>query len=171
MFFDKFKSKKKEKSLPQKEEIAAVENNTFGKVRNFGNWYSLETHDFKLWGEVNKVRLWAVANDETEPITPKQEQACQHFFKNISEEQKTIEQTVSEFFHIDDTSVLKNSVFANGIYFSRDGKCGVDMSVELDEEYIASCGIAPDESFGIALFPEVKFFTSGEDFMDFYCGY
>lgn len=171
MLFSNFKGKKKENSISKKEDRVAIENNIFGKVRNFGNWYSIKTYDFLLWGEINKVRLWAVAKDETEAITSEQEQACQCFFKNILEEQRLIEKMVSDFFNIDDISILKNSIFANGIYFSRDGKCGVDMSVELEDEYIASCGIGPDESFGISLFPEVHFFTSSEDFMDFYCGY
>lgn len=171
MFFYNSKSEKRSHSLPQKEDKVAVENNIFGKVRNFGNWYSIETHDFLLWEKTNKVRLWAAAKDETEAITFEQEQACQYFFKNILEEQELVEKMVSNFFHIDDPNILKNSIFANGVYFSRDGKCGIDMSTELNEEYIASCGIGPDESFGISLFPEVHFFTSGEDFMDFYCEY
>ena len=67
-----------------------------------------------------------------------------------------------------DEEELSEALKVNGVFFSKDGKIGIDCSVDLDMGYLEECGIGPDENFGIAVAPGVRLLPSSEEFLDYF---
>lgn len=160
MFFNK----KKNNSI----EVLTVNNPVFGKVRNFGNWYTVDTLNFILWNKSFPVRLRMVANGEQDPITLQQEEPGTLFKKNIVRFKEQIEQSIQELF--DDLSIdeLEASITIQGFYFAKDGRIGVALSADFDNGYLEEHEIGPDNNFGFSIYPQCTMLPSNEEFLDFF---
>ena len=158
-----FKRKKTQSNEP-----VSIENTVFGKMRNFGNWFTVDSFDVVLWKQIYSVRMRTVAKGVHDPVTVQQEKACLEFKKNLEMYQSQIEEAVSNLFDIHDEETLKEHIQVCGVYFSKDGKFGVAMSTTFDNDFLEECGIGPDENFGIALYPELFILTSNESFLEYY---
>lgn len=160
MFFNK---KKKDVIEP-----LTVTNPVFGKFRNFGNWFTVEPINFVLWNKSFTVKLRMVANDEQDPITNQQEESGLLFKANTVKFKRQIEQSIQELF--DDLSIdeLEASVIIQGFYFAKDGRIGVALSADLDNDYLEEHKICPDNNFGLSIYPQYTLLPSNEEFLDFF---
>lgn len=157
---------KRKKDTPK--EPVTIDNPVFGKMRNAGNWSTVDCLDFTLWGKKYSIRMSTVAWDENETVTSEQEDACREFLRNLETYQKYVEDIVMNLFHITDEEILRDVIQVEEVYFSRDGRYGLAMSTSLENDYLEECGIGPDENFGIALWPDRFVISSSEEFLVFY---
>ena len=160
MFFNK---KKKDVIVP-----LTVNNPVFGKVRNFGNWFTVEPIQFSLWNKSFTVKLRMVANGEQDQITNQQEESGLLFQENTVKFKSQIEQNIQELF--DDLSIdeLEASIIIQGFYFAKDGRIGVALSADLDNDYLEEHEIGPDNNFGFSIYPKYALLPSNEEFLDFF---
>lgn len=159
-----FKRKKKTPKEP-----LTIDNPAFGKIQYFGTWYTVDCFDLTLWGKKYPIRMNAFAEDENDPVTSEQEDACREFLKNLETYQKYVEEMIINTFHITDEEILRDVMEPESVWFSRDGRYGLAMSTSLENDYLEECGIGPDENFGIALCPERFVLSSSEEFLALLC--
>ena len=160
--FDAFKKEKKSSDKP-----LPIMNPVFGEVLNFKNWYSREFYSITLWDKNYNINLVAFENNANDPITPEQEASCLRFKNDLSVYQNCLESALEDLFHISDKAVLRDKIKVKSVIFSKDGKMCFDLSADFDYGYLEECGIGPDEDFGFSLYPDIQFFPSNEELLDY----
>lgn len=152
----------------QKKEDSYAENRVFGKVFLLGSWHTADKFEVSALGRTYSVMFTMLINGTDEPISGQQEVAGEDFLKNMNTYMDLFEKEIKRVFANTDEEELSEALKVNGVFFSKDGKIGIDCSVDLDMGYLEECGIGPDENFGIAVAPGVRLLPSSEEFLDYF---
>ena len=162
-----FSKKKKE----QPKDIV-IDNPAFGpmKLSPTTGWFSVEKKQFVLWEKEFKVWYDALIDTPEDAITAEQEQSFELFQEKLDSFRSQIEAALEERFAPQkiDVETLQNSLEFNSIYFSRDGKIGIPITTDLDNDILEWCDIGPDDQFAVMLYPELKISPSNEEFTEIF---
>ncbi|MCR5726651.1 MAG: hypothetical protein K6G24_04210 [Lachnospiraceae bacterium] len=166
--FGFFKNDEKE---DEKSETGIIENPVFGKLKYIHTWWSFDRIDVTMFGKTYSITYSVASNEQKEAPDSIQEETFKRFMSEKEKFQSKVEKVVSEELGLDGTFDIGEVINVTRLCISRDGKCGIEMEIReeyLDEIDLDELDIIPDNSFGVAVLPELYIIKSSDRFSEIF---
>jgi len=134
-------------------------------------WWSDKKVKITLFGEEYSIKYFAASNENKETPNQLQRNTYKHFLEKKDEIIPKIEEILLDQIQNDRSLGIRDILNIAGIYFSRDGKCGLALEIAdeyLDEIDLDELGITPDQCFGVSLIPDIFIIKSGDIFAEIF---